>query len=680
MTKSAVACARRGALTGVVTLLCASPAVAGPTANIGPRAWDGPSSTAGPWTHYNGDPDTLFASNGTPLQAGHHHQTRWCTPYQGTRIVGVTVRRIRHNGIAAMNMRIQDSAGQDLHTRPVDGMADDVIYDDAHALPSKGACVYGGVYQRATQTLTQGNLLLRNELRDVELEDLQGPAVGQPSANRWVTGDHVQAWWSTADNPLFRGGVGAYVEGGGSVALGDTGDGAVTALVPVNDLPDGDGKRLCAFRDAPHWGRATECTTFGVDRVPASAPTISLSPDTGGGWTSQNVTVTIGGATNPGSGIARYQRNENDAGWVDTPTTLTLTGSTQVSYQARAVDGVDRAGHTSAVTTVRIDKDPPVAEIRLVAAPAPGVVSVSKGRTGDALSGLKRFEVRLHSASGPVVATTDEELLNIGAPGGPAYRAGTARLVMVAVDNAGNTSTARTQPVDLGVPLASASSAPTGLGGSGSRRVTRPFQTTGLTAVKQRTTRRVDGRIVPVVRRYYNGRVVLTGTLRTPDGAVMRDEGIELRDSTGRHVQGRRTNAKGVFRFVVGAGIGHRWTVNLVGQPHVRQAVAWMEVRPRVNVTMRMTSRNGTNRLVVRGRLTPNVGSYGKSVQLQWADEKGRWRPALNTRVGKNGQIGLTYQFRKPGGYAIRFRILAPADNGWPYMAGVSRVHRLQVR
>lgn len=669
---------RSGILTAVVIALGAGTAMAGPTTNIGPRPWDGPSSLSGPWQNYNGDPNTLFVANGTPLQAGHHYQTRWCTPYAETRIVAVTVRRIRHNGIAAMNMRIQDSAGQDLHTRGVEAMADDVVYDDAHALPSKGACFYGGVYQRATQSLNQGNLLLVNELRDVELEDLQGPSVGQTTATRWVTGSHVQATWATADNALFRGGIGAQVEGGGSVGLGDPGDGMVTALVPVNDLPDGDDRRLCAFRDAPHWGRASECTTFGIDREPASAPTITLSPDTGGEWTNQNVTVTVGGATNPGSGINRYQRNENGTGWADTPAIWTLAGSAQVAYQARAVDSLGRAGHESTVRTIRIDKDPPLAEIEITGSPAPGVVSVSKGRTGDSLSGLKRFEVRLHSASGPVVATNDDELLNIGARGTPAYGAGTARLVLVAVDNAGNAATARTEPVVLGHPLASASS--TMLSGDLGRPTMRPFQTTGLRAMKQRATRRVDGRIVPVVRRFYSGRIVLSGVLRAPDGAVMANEGIELRDSTGRHIQGRRTDANGTFRFAVTAGIGHRWTVNLVDQPQARQVVAWMEVRPRVNVTMRMTSKNGANRLTARGRLVPDVGSYGKSVQLQWADEKGRWRPAINGRVGKNGQIALTYQFRKPGGYAIRFRVLAPADNGWPYMAGVSRSHRLVVR
>ncbi len=668
MTGCALRWIRRGTLAAVASAFAGvGSAAAGPTLNLGPRAWDSTVSAAGPWQHYDGDANTLFVPNGTRLQAGHHHQTGWCTPFAGTRIVGVTVRRIRHNGIAAMNMRIQDSAGQDLHTRAVETMADDVIHDDAHGFPSKGACVYGGVFQRATQTLSQGGLLLRNELRDVELEDLQGPSVGRPSADRWVTGDHVQAWWSTADNALFRGGVGAQVEGGGSVGLGDRPDGVVTALIPVNGLGDGDGKRLCVFRDAPHWGRASECTTFGVDRVPASAPSITVVPDTGGGWTNRNVTVTIGGASNPGSGVVRYQRNENGAGWIDTPTTLTLAGSAQVNYQARAVDGVGRPGHASQVATVRIDKEPPLAEIRLVATPAPGVVSVSRGRTGDALSGLKRFEVRLHSPSGPVVATNDEELLNIGAPGTPAHNAGTARLVMVAIDNAGNSASARTEPVVLGRPLAPAG------------RI-RPFQTTGLAAVKQRTTRRVDGRIVPVVRRSHNGRVVLSGTLRAPDGTALPDEGIELRDSTGRHIQGRRTSATGAFRFVVNAGIGHRWTVNLVGQPHVRQVVSWMEVRPRVNVGMRMTTRGGTNRLVVRGRLVPGVGSYGKSIQLQWADERGRWRPAVNGRVGKNGRIALSYRFRKPGGYAIRFRVLVPADNGWPYLAGVSRSHRLAVR
>lgn len=675
---------RRPVVVGVVVVLLSSAtASAGPRLNTGPLAWRDVPTMVGPWQHYNGDANTLFVPDGTVLIKGDHYQTRWCTPYWGSRIQSATVRRVRYNGAAALTMRIQDSAGQDLFDVPADAwaMADDVVYDHTVVLPTMGDCVYGGVYQRETQILNQGNLLLRNELRDVVLEDLQGPAVSQTSAVRWATGNTVRAVFSTADNGLMRGGTGAFVEGGGSHDLGDMGNGMVEVHVPLADLADGDNKRLCSYRDAPQWGRATQCTTFGVDRVPPTAPVITMSPDVGSGWTNKDVTVTFSGATNAGSGIVGYQRSENGLAWIGTPSEFTLTKNLATTFRARAIDALGRAGDVSTARTIRIDKTPPTAAIEVTGTPAPGVVSVSIGRTGDDLSGLQKFEIRLHTASGPVVATSRDELRNIGQRGTAAFDAGNARLVLVAYDKAGNIATARTaDPVNLSAPQAAPALVLNGGTSRASVAPRRPFVTTKLRVLKQRTTRRVHGRIVPVVRRYHNGRVVLDGTLRQPDGMVIPRQGIELRDSAGRYIQGRRTNVRGAFRFVVKAGIGNGWTVNLVGQPQPRQVVAWMEVKPRLNVAMRMTSKKGVNRLVVTGRLVPHVGSYGKAVQLQWADEKSRWRPAINTRVGKNGRVRLVYQFRKPGGYAIKFRLAAPADRGWPYMAAISKVHRLRVR
>ncbi len=658
----------------------AGSAMAGPQATLGAQTWSTVTSVSGPFQTYNGDPNTVFVASGATLAVGSHYQTRWCTPYGGSQITAATIRRVRFNGLAAMNMRLQDSGGNDIATRDIGGMSDDGVYEDGALFQAPGECVYGGVYQRSSQAMANGPLLLHNELYSVTIEDIQGPEVSGVTTSDWVVGDTAPISWASSDNGLFRGATGARVEGGGTVDLGDPGDGQHGTQVPVGALPDGIGKRICAYRTGSGWATVERCTAFNLDRVPPTAPTIALSPDTGGQWTNQSVTVTIGGATDAGAGVVGYQRNESGAGWIATPTTFTRTENTDVTLQARAIDGVGRGGNVSDAKAVRIDKTPPVVQMK-VDEIRPGVVRVSKEGTGDALSGLRRIEVRLHNAQGPVVADTDAELQNIGDAGTPAYKAGKARLVLIAYDNAGNTATATSDPFDFGTKEAGDGSTGTSsIVVYGSTGHARTFQTTDLRIVKQRTRRQVDGRIVPVVRRDYNGQVILTGILRAPDGTTMANEGIELRDSAGRHVQGRRTDIRGAFRFVVKAGIGNRWTVNLVGQQTVRQAVAWFEVRPRVNVSMRITQTSGQNRLVVAGRLVPNVGSHGKSIQLQWADEKGRWRPAVNARVGRNGAIRLVYQFRKPGGYAIRFRVAALADNGWPFMAGTSAVHRLLIR
>ena len=669
------------AVVSSIAVVFAGSATAGPQVTLGAQQWDGLNSAAGPFSYYNGNTNQLRVPNGVTLTTGDHIQTRWCTPHAGTRITAATVRRVRFNGLAAMNMRLQDSAGTDLFTRDVGGMSDDGVYDDGAAFQAPGPCVYGGVYQRATQAMAHGDLLIHNELVSVQLEDLQGPAVSGATAPTWVTGDTASIEWDSSDNTLFRGSTGARVEGGGTIDAGDQANGHHRLAVPVGALPDGTGRRICAYRAAPGWATAEQCTAFNLDRNPPTVPTITLTPDAGGGWTNHDVHVVIGGSSDTGSGVAGYERSENGGAWVPSPATFSVTADAEITYRVRAVDGVGRVSAESPAKTVRVDKTPPVAKIEVEQTGAPGVVRVSKATTRDALSGLKRFEVRLHNAQGTVVADDDAELSNVGAPGTPAYRAGKAKLVLVVYDAAGNTATAATRELDFGSPSGGDAGNRTSPGvvvvDGGAQRI---FHTTDLRIPKQRGVRQVDERVVPVVRRDYNGQVVLTGTLRHPDGTPMPVEGLELRDSVGRYVQGRRTDGAGRFRFAVKAGIGNRWTVNLVGQPGARQAVAWFEVKPRVNVRMRMVSLRGRNHLVVTGRLVPAVGSYGKGIQLQWADEAGRWRPAVNARIGEDGAIRLVYGFRKPGGYAIKFRVTAPADNGWPFLAGTSSVFRLVVR
>jgi hypothetical protein len=113
----------------------------------------------------------------------------------------------------------------------------------------------------------------------------------------------------------------------------------------------------------------------------------------------------------------------------------------------------------------------------------------------------------------------------------------------------------------------------------------------------------------------------------------------------------------------------------------------------------------GTARLVVRGwaalRLRPNrlrrggtiafrgrVGQHdaalpagGKLVQIQYLDGR-RWRPAVRLgRTDSRGRFEIRYRFRRISRPTrIWFRILVPAEGGWPYATGTSRVRVAYVR
>ena len=212
------------------------------------------------------------------------------------------------------------------------------------------------------------------------------------------------------------------------------------------------------------------------------------------------------------------------------------------------------------------------------------------------------------------------------------------------------------------------------------RRRSLNYQVTQLTADGQTATRLVGGRIVPVIRGIYNRLFVLRGHIQRPDGTALSGVGIELRDSAGRYITGARTDAAGGFTVPAHATIGGVWTINQVGQAE-RAGAALLEVTPIVRVAMKVTrGAKGGRKLIVTGRLIPQAGAYNKAIQLQWKDPvTGKWRPAVNGRVAKNGRFRMVYQFRRPGGYKVAFRVAVPTDIGWPYLATNSRVVKLKV-
>ena len=219
--------------------------------------------------------------------------------------------------------------------------------------------------------------------------------------------------------------------------------------------------------------------------------------------------------------------------------------------------------------------------------------------------------------------------------------------------------------------------APGGANGGNSSTVNN-FVSTELKADGQLGTRVVNGKVLPVIRRIYNRTFVLRGHLQNPDGTPRTGEGVELRDSAGRYITGGRTDAQGNFAITARGSIGGVWTVNPVGQTG-RDAAALLEVKPIAQVKMKFVKVKTGRKLVVNGKLVPSAGAYNKALQLEWRDQSGKWRPALNGRVAKNGTFKMVYQFRKPGGYKVQFRVSVPTDNGWPYLATYSRIVRLKV-
>lgn len=461
------------AVIGIVAVAAPS-ALAGPVVEL-PGSWTAITGDVGPFTTPDGGNTITAPGGGASIPAGSHLQTQYCNPFgPNTHLVGARVRRVRWHATANdifAYMRIQGPDGVDRHNRYLYNqgisleMQKDAVHDDLVDFAA-GQCFYGGIYANNTSTNLAFTTLVTNQIQGVKVEDLQGPAVsGAFSWTSWLTGDAAPIEWDQSDNNLLRGTTYAHVTGGGTADLGDAGNGHLGAWVGVGALADGQ-HQICASRNAASglWATASQCTVFKLDRTDPGVPTIGLSPDTGGAWTNQDVTVaTAATGDGTGSGWNRNQFAYNGGGWLDSPASFTRATEGNVSIVTRAVDNAGRVSSPSTARAVKIDKTAPIASVSIASQAIPGRVTLSKGATGDGLSGLKKFAVHLGAANGPIVATNDAELVDIG-QSAPAKDVGATKLYLVAEDNAGNSATASTPTVRLDsiAPSPSLQAAPVG--------------------------------------------------------------------------------------------------------------------------------------------------------------------------------------------------------------------------
>ena len=463
-----------GLLTALAALgVGAGSALAGPVVPQG-ASWTAITSNTGHFTTPDGG-NSIYAPGNVAIPAGANLQTQYCNQFgPATQLVGATVRRVRWqataNDFTAM-LRIQDTTGTDIHNRYLYNnaggeMQQGITYDDFHNL-TPGQCMYGGIYANGASTPVGFTPTHTNQLLSVNVEDLQGPAVSGPiSDGGWVTGGAANFWWTTSDNSYLRGNTYASITGGALVDVGDQPNGQHYALVGVGALADGS-QTICGVRNAAsaaYWAPAQACTVFKLDRTDPGVPAIALTPDTGGAWTNTNVSVsTAATGDGTGSGWSRNQFSNDGGAWYDSAANFVRSTEGTLTLATRAVDVAGRVSGASTSKVIKIDKTAPIAQVSVASQATAGLVTLSKGATADGLSGLKSFVVRLGAADGPIVATNDAELVNIGATA-PAKNAGAVKFYLTATDNAGNTATgiSATVRLDDTAPSAAMQVAPAG--------------------------------------------------------------------------------------------------------------------------------------------------------------------------------------------------------------------------
>ncbi|MDA0181992.1 carboxypeptidase-like regulatory domain-containing protein [Solirubrobacter phytolaccae] len=144
-----------------------------------------------------------------------------------------------------------------------------------------------------------------------------------------------------------------------------------------------------------------------------------------------------------------------------------------------------------------------------------------------------------------------------------------------------------------------------------------------------------------------------------------------------------QTNAAGMFTFKVSKGASWTLRFSYGGSPTTQPASKEVELRVRAAATIapdRRVRRNG-DEVVFRGRVRSGpVPEAGKLVTLQALTRRG-WTTFGNARArAKDGRWSYRYRFT---GTTVRsrytFRVVVPAESGYPYARGASKTTRVIV-
>lgn len=427
-------------------------------------------------------------------------------------------------------------------------------------------------------------------------------------------------------------------------------------------LADGRHSLTVTARDAGG-GAASTSQEFGVDNNAPVAP-IGLGVADGDAWRAANdFTLTWAnpdqgaGAPIAGTSYRIGSGSESVSSATGSLEHLRVPGDGEwnVSVWLR-----DDAGNTdpahAATATLRLDSTPPGVEFSQRSADDPATV---RAAVSDASSGVTAGQIEIRRVdttewraletrldSGELAATVPDDRLERG----------TYELRATARDAAGNTATAI-------------------------RQVELPLRAdTTLTAKLMRTRD-----VAP-----YGERVVLRGVLRSGTGPLPRTRlGIYTR-ARGRHswhaLREVVTDGDGRYAVRLSRGPSRTVAVRFAGTRMLRPSTGRARVRVRGRASLalrpRRLRRGGT--ITFRGRVRhrgARIPAAGKLIQIQYLDGR-RWRPAVKLgHTGSRGRFAIRYRFRRISRPTrIYFRILVPAEGGWPYATGWSPVRTAYVR
>jgi hypothetical protein len=192
------------------------------------------------------------------------------------------------------------------------------------------------------------------------------------------------------------------------------------------------------------------------------------------------------------------------------------------------------------------------------------------------------------------------------------------------------------------------------------------------------------------IRIGYRKRAWLRGVLRS-GGALMPDtrltiETRRLNRSSWRPLTEVVTDGNGRYAARLGRGVSREVRVRFAGNRSLQPAAETARLLVRGWASLRLeprTLRRGGT-ITFRGRVglfRARTPAAGKLIQIQYLDGR-RWRPAVKLgHTRRSGRFAIRYRFRRISRPTrIYFRILVPAEGGWPYATGASAVRTAYVR
>jgi hypothetical protein len=192
------------------------------------------------------------------------------------------------------------------------------------------------------------------------------------------------------------------------------------------------------------------------------------------------------------------------------------------------------------------------------------------------------------------------------------------------------------------------------------------------------------------IRVGYRKRAWLRGTLRA-GGALLPDTRVSIETrrltrGTWKPLTDAVTDGSGRYAVRLPRGVSREVRVRFAGTRSLQPAAEVTRLLVRGWASLRLEPRSlrrgGT--ITFRGQVgffRAHLPDAGKLIQIQYLDGR-KWRPAVKlAHTGRRGRFAIRYRFRRISRPTrIYFRILVPAEGGWPYATGASPVRTAFVR